>query len=83
MAKNPNEVLAWVAEVFETPAEKIRPETKRDDIAAWDSLGILTLMARMDEDFQVLPTEEEIQQMKSVADILAVLRKHGKLEENP
>ncbi len=83
MAKNPNEVLAWVAEVFETPTEKIRPETKRDDIAAWDSLGILTLMARMDEDFQVLPTEEEIQQMKSVADILDVLRKHGKLEENP
>ena len=82
MAKNLNEVLAWVAEVFETPVEKIRPETTRDEISAWDSLGILTLMARMDVDFQVLPTEEEIQQMKSVADILAVLRRHDKLGEN-
>ena len=79
MAKDTSEILAWVADTFETPAEKIRPETKRAEIDAWDSLGILTLMARMDVDFEVLLTEEEIQQMKSVADILDILRKRGKL----
>jgi acyl carrier protein len=81
--KSPSEILAWVADIFETPAEKIRPETKRDEIEAWDSLGILTLMARLDEDFQVLLTEEEIQQLKSVEDILNLLRKRDVLMDNP
>ena len=83
MAKDLNEVLAWVADIFETPAEKIRPDTKRDEIEAWDSLGILTLMARMDEDFKVLPTEEEIQQLRSVEDILNLLRERDALGDNP
>jgi acyl carrier protein len=82
VAKSINEILTWVAEVFEAPVEKIQPETRRDEIDAWDSLGILTLMARMDEDFQVLLTEEEIQQMNSVADILEVLRKHDVVGDN-
>ena len=79
MAKSTNEILAWVAEVFETPVEKIRPETKKDEIESWDSLGILTLMARLDEDFQILLTEEEIQQLRSVQDILNLLRKREML----
>jgi acyl carrier protein len=83
VAKSTSEILIWVAEVFEVPVEKIRPETKRDEIDTWDSLGILTLMARMDEDFHFLLTEEEILQLKSVADILDVLRNHGQLGENP
>ncbi len=81
MAKSTSEVLTWVAGVFEAPADKIRPGTRRDEIETWDSLGILTLIARMDEDFQVLLTEEEIQELRSVGDILEVLRKHGRLGE--
>jgi len=77
VAKSTSEILAWVADVFETPPEKIRPEMKRDEIDAWDSLGILTLIARMDEDFQVLLTEDEIQGLRSVGDIIEVLRRHG------
>ena len=83
MLKSTGEILTWVAEVFEAPAENIRPETKRDEIAAWDSLGILTLMARMDEDFHFLPTDAEIDQMKSVGDIIDVLRKHAVIGDNP
>jgi acyl carrier protein len=83
VAKSTSEILTWVAEVFETPVEKVRPETKRDEIDAWDSLGILTLMARMDEDFHVLPTEEEIQQMRTVGDIIDVLRKNGIVGDTP
>ena len=83
MAKNTSEILTWVAEVFERPAEGLRPETKRDEIDAWDSLGILTLIARMDEDFQVLLTEDEIQGLRSVGDIIEVLRKHGQVADQP
>lgn len=76
-----NEALAWVADVFETQGEKIKTETRRDDIEAWDSLGILTLMARLDEDFQILLVEEEIQQLRSVKDILDLLRRRGFLSD--
>lgn len=77
-----SEALAWVAEVFEVPVEKIRPETRRDEIEAWDSLGILTLMARLDEDYHILLTEEEIQQLQSVGDILNFLRNRGRLGDD-
>lgn len=73
MTKANDEILAWVAEIFETPLEKIRPETKREEIEAWDSLGILTLIARMDEDFHILLTDEEIQRLRSVGDIVDFL----------
>lgn len=77
VTKDSNEILAWIADIFESPLEKIRPETKRDEIEAWDSLGILTLIARMDEDFHILLTDEEIQRLNSVGDIIDVLRKHN------
>jgi acyl carrier protein len=75
------EALAWVADLFETPVEAIQPETKKEEIEAWDSLGVLNLMARLDEEFQILLTEEEIQELKSVGDILNLLRRHNQLGE--
>lgn len=77
MTKATDEILAWVAEIFETPLEKIRPETKREEIEAWDSLGILTLIARMDEDFHILLSDEEIQRLRSVGDIVDFLNQRG------
>ncbi len=76
MTKDPHELLAWIADIFETPIERIQPQTLKDEIATWDSLGILTLIARMDEDFHILLTDEEIQQLRSVGDIIAVIRKY-------
>ncbi len=81
MNRGLSEALAWVADVFGTPPERIRRETPRTDIETWDSLGVLTLMARLDEDFHVLLTEEEIQQLRSVGDILDLLRKRGILKD--
>jgi len=73
VTKDPRELLAWVADVFETPVERIQPQTPRDEIATWDSLGILTLIARMDEDFHILLTDEEIQRLRSVGDVIDLI----------
>ena len=75
-----DEALEWIAELFEESVENITPETPRVDIPAWDSLGILTLMARLDEDFEILLEEEEVQELRSVNDILEALRRYGKLQ---
>lgn len=74
------EALAWVAEVFEDSPARIAPNTLRSDIAGWDSLGTLSLIAGLDERFDIHLSEEDIEAMKSVADLLEILRRHGALE---
>jgi acyl carrier protein len=80
LSMNTDEALEWIAELFEEAVENIKSETPRDEIPAWDSLGILTLMARLDEDFEILLEEEEVQELRSVGDILDALKRHEKLD---
>jgi acyl carrier protein len=74
-----DEALQWIADLFEEPLENVRPETLRENIPAWDSLGVLTMMAKFDEDFDIQIPEEEIQTLQKIDDILNILRKHGQL----
>lgn len=73
------EVLHWLAEIFEEKPEALAPETSRDDLPTWDSLGVLNLMAGLDEKFGIVLSEQELQSMTRIDDILQVLRRHGKL----
>ena len=73
------EALAWIANIFEEAVDNIKPETARDDIKYWDSLGVLSLMAGLDEEFDIQLSEDELQEMRTIEDILKVLRKHGQL----
>jgi acyl carrier protein len=74
-----DEALAWVAAVFEEPPANVRPDTPRDEIGGWDSLGVLTLMADLDEKFDIRVSEKEMSAMTSVQDILDLLGRNGKL----
>lgn len=74
------EALAWVADVFQEPVDGITEETPRSSIAMWDSLGVLTLMAELDEKFDLVLSDQELRAMKKVGDILTVLRNQGKLK---
>lgn len=76
---NISEALAWISELFEEPPERLTADMPKDDIPGWDSLGVLTLMAALDERFGVQLTEEEMEEMQNVSDILAVLRRAGAL----
>ena len=75
-----NEAIAWIADVFEESPDEINPDTPRDEIPAWDSLGVLTLMSRLDEDFDILLTDDEVQELRCVNDILEALKRHNKLD---
>jgi acyl carrier protein len=76
---NEEEALAWIAEVFEEPLENIKADTPGDAIAGWDSLGVLTLMAGLDEKFDIRITEKELNELQLVGDILALLVRYGKI----
>lgn len=73
------DVLNWLTVLFEEKPGALTPETSRDDIPTWDSLGVLNLMAGLDEKFGIVLTEQELQSMTRVSDILQVLHRHGKL----
>jgi acyl carrier protein len=74
------ESLQWVADLFEEPVENIKPETARDEIEAWDSLGILTLLAGLNEHFDIVLSTDEIVGLRNVNDILDIFRRNGKLD---
>ena len=73
------EALKWLAELFEERPETMPRGTPRTAIPAWDSLGVLTLIAALDEEFGVPVSDAEIQRLETVDDVLDVLRKNGKL----
>ena len=75
-----NDALHWIAELFEESPDNIRSDTPRDGVPTWDSLGVLTLMAALSERFDITVETDELDGMKTVDDILAVLRRAGKLD---
>jgi acyl carrier protein len=75
------EALNWLSEVFEEPAGRISAATNRDESPGWDSLGVLSLIAALDEKFNLQVPEKEIEALQGIEDILAILRRHGALEE--
>ena len=77
---NMEEALTWIADLFEEPVENIQPETLKEDIPAWDSLGVLALMASLDEDFGILLTEEEMQALEKVNDIFDLIKRNGGMD---
>jgi len=74
------EALNWVAKLFEEPEGQLNADTDRKDVIAWDSLGVLTLMAGLDSDFGIILSDDQIEKMKKVQDILIILRKNGAME---
>lgn len=75
------EALTWLSEVFEEPPGRIGTATLREEIPGWDSLGILSLIAALDERFNLQVPEKEIEALQSIGDILAILQRAGALEE--
>jgi len=74
------QVIAWLGEVFECRAGELTADRSRDDIPAWDSLGVLTLMAGFDEKFGLVMSADDMQKLQRVGDVVALLRSRGKLD---
>ena len=79
-AVSQEQALDWLAQAFNEPRDKINPETRREDIASWDSLGVLVLMADLDEKFDLVMSDQDMRAMKKIDDVLAVLRDRGKIK---
>ncbi len=76
---NQEDALKWFAELFGLPVASVSLDTARAEIPDWDSLGVLTLMAALDETFDLVVDDADMRAMKKVGDVLDLLRKNGRL----
>ena len=74
------EALQWIAEVFEESPGRITATTLRKEIPGWDSLGTLSLIAALDERFDIHLSEQDIEAIQGVADLFEILRRTGALD---
>ncbi len=77
-----DEAIEWVAGVFEESPEGLTEDTQRESLVGWDSLGILNLMARFDEEFDIVLSETDIEILVSIKDIIDILKKNGVVTED-
>lgn len=72
-----DEALHWIAEIFEAPPEEVTVTSARSAIPGWDSLGTLSLMASLDERFNIQIMDKDLGKLQCVNDILDLLRQRG------
>lgn len=75
------EALAMFSECFMEPVEHLKPDTPRDSIPGWDSMGALMLIAELDERFELELTAEASRTLQSIGDALAFLKRNGVLSD--
>lgn len=65
------------ADVFNIPESSVHDGLMLRDIASWDSLAHMMLIARLEDDFQIQLDGDDIADMASVGDARRALIKQG------
>jgi acyl carrier protein len=73
------DVIKWLEGVFNEEPGAIAVDTPRDALPEWDSLGVLNLMADMDAQFGILLSNDDLEAMNEIGDIIKILKDHEKL----
>jgi acyl carrier protein len=70
----PERVVSVMARVFELPEAAIAPDSTRESIEQWDSLGHMSLCVALEEEFAVSFDDRHVSEMTSVAAIVETLQ---------
>ena len=68
-----NEIIDLIANAFDVDSSKIDLNTKRDDIEEWDSMGMLVLMADLDEQLGIEIDEDAFESLETINDIVTLV----------
>jgi acyl carrier protein len=66
-------VRGVAADVFMLPEEQLRPESSPENVECWDSVQHLNLVLALEQQFDLQFEPEEMDQMKSIGQIAALL----------
>ncbi|MGA3107795.1 MAG: acyl carrier protein [Terriglobales bacterium] len=69
------EVRAVASDIFGVPPGQITAESSPETIENWDSMQHLNLVLAIEEKFGVQLEPEDIEQMKSIGDVAALVTK--------
>lgn len=69
------EKISMLEEMMELDENTLTPSTVLDDIEEWDSIAVLSLIALLDDEFDIEIKGSEIREFETVADILNVMNK--------
>jgi acyl carrier protein len=73
------EVLALLAQALQIDPGDLHPNSSSQDIAEWNSMTTLQLLALFDERFDLHLSAGDAQKLNSVPRIMALLRDAGRL----
>ncbi len=62
-----------IATAINAPEDQVQADTELQNLEWWDSMGVLLLMAELDERFGIILEEETISSFAKVSDILKIL----------
>jgi acyl carrier protein len=70
---NANDFLRNLEEALEVPKNSINANDALNNLESWDSMAALTFMSLADQKFQVMVSGAQLQNCRSVRDLLGLL----------
>jgi len=77
----PDQICTIASDIFGVSADNIIPASTPESIETWDSIQHLNLVLALEEKFGLQLSPEEIEQMKSVGEVIKLVE--GKLQAAP
>jgi len=71
-----NRIKGVMSAVFDLPADEINDESSPDTIRSWDSLKHINLILALEEEFNILLSDEEILNMRYYTFIKEIIQKN-------
>lgn len=68
------EKMEVIADILELETKELNEDMVLDEVEAWDSIAVLSVISVMDEKFGKLPHASEIIKCKTVSDLMAVMQ---------
>jgi len=76
-----DQIRTMASDLFATPPDRITSSSSPETVEAWDSVQHLNLVLALEEKFHLLLLPEEIEQMKTIGDVVKLVA--GKLQTAP
>jgi len=70
-------ILKIVSQVMDIPQEQLNEDSSPDTVENWDSLKHMNLILALEEEFNIIFSDEEIVEMLSVKIIVETLKEKG------
>lgn len=67
------EKITLIAETLDTDQDNIKPDAELKSIEEWDSMGVISTIAMLDRKFGKILSAEQIEELKTVRDILDLM----------